>query len=113
MLRLEKAVAAADVAVSVQSRGLWPASEFVGYGFPGCGVCDGESPRNSSGIYSRASIDTLQAFFPPTPLPNLYPSSMNWSSVVFTGVAVWGVIFYFVWARFRYVGPVEYVRKLD
>lgn len=38
---------------------------------------------------------------------------MNWSSLVFSVVALWGVIFYVVWARFRYVGPVEYVRKLD
>lgn len=65
----------------------------------------------------RTSIDLElirhQAFFPPTPLPNLELNSMNWSSLVFSSVALWGVIFYFVWARYRYVGPVEYVRKLD
>lgn len=54
-----------------------------------------------------------QAFFPPTPLPTLTVMSMNWSSLVFTVVAVWGIVFYLVWARFRYSGPVEYVRKLD
>lgn len=52
-----------------------------------------------------------QAFFPPAPFPSL--QTMNWSSLVFTTVAIWGIVFYFVWARFRYVGPVEYVRKLD
>lgn len=60
-----------------------------------------------------AHTDSLQAFFPPTPLPNLELESMNWSSLVFSVVALWGVVFYVVWARFRYVGPVEYVRKLD
>ncbi|KAF2159782.1 hypothetical protein M409DRAFT_70827 [Zasmidium cellare ATCC 36951] len=59
------------------------------------------------------SVVFVMAFFPPTPLPNLEVSSMNWSSLVFTSVALWGLIFYFVWARYRYVGPVEYVRKLD
>ncbi|EMF13409.1 amino acid transporter [Sphaerulina musiva SO2202] len=53
----------------------------------------------------------VMAFFPPAPFPSL--QTMNWSSLVFTTVAIWGIVFYFVWARFRYVGPVEYVRKLD
>ncbi|KAI5362562.1 Putative amino acid/polyamine transporter I [Septoria linicola] len=53
----------------------------------------------------------VMAFFPPTPAPTL--QTMNWSSLVFSMVAIWGGIFYFVWARYRYVGPVEYVRKLD
>ncbi|CAK1364386.1 unnamed protein product [Cercospora beticola] len=53
----------------------------------------------------------VMSFFPPTPLPEL--ASMNWSSLIFSAVAIWGIVFYYVWARHRYVGPVEYVRKLD
>ncbi|EME41161.1 hypothetical protein DOTSEDRAFT_135799 [Dothistroma septosporum NZE10] len=55
----------------------------------------------------------VMAFFPPTPLPALTVMSMNWSALVFVVVAVWGIVFYLVWARKRYSGPVEYVRKLE
>lgn len=55
----------------------------------------------------------VMAFFPPQPSPALTPQNMNWSSLVFSTIAIWGVVFYYVWARHRYVGPVEYVRKLD
>ncbi|KAK8092543.1 hypothetical protein PG999_014742 [Apiospora kogelbergensis] len=51
------------------------------------------------------------AFFPPGPNPAL--ADMNWNVLIY-GVAVVGSLLYYAFsARKRYVGPVEYVRKLD
>ena len=55
----------------------------------------------------------LFAFFPPVPVPLLTPIGMNWSVVVFGGVAVFSIVYFVIWGRKRYVGPVEYVRRLD
>jgi hypothetical protein len=38
---------------------------------------------------------------------------MNWSVVVFLAVVLFSAVYFVVWGRKRYVGPVEYVRKLD
>lgn len=95
--------------------------QFVFSRFSRGGVCDGKFLSLTHSLISgNTDIDfgirladsrSQQAFFPPAPFPSL--QTMNWSSLVFTTVAIWGIVFYFVWARFRYVGPVEYVRKLD
>lgn len=53
------------------------------------------------------------AFFPSVPIPLLTLESMNWSIVVFAAVVVFSAVYFVVWGRRRYVGPVEYVRKLD
>lgn len=50
-------------------------------------------------------------FFPETPNP--VASSMNWNIAIYSAVVVFSFIYYFFRARHRYVGPVEYVRKLD
>ncbi|KAK8091325.1 GABA-specific permease [Apiospora phragmitis] len=51
------------------------------------------------------------AFFPPVPEPAL--DLMNWNILIY-GVSVIGsLVYYGLSARKRYVGPVEYVRKLD
>lgn len=94
--------------------------QFVFSRFSRGGVCDGKflslthsllkTPTSTLG-FALLIARSQQAFFPPAPFPSL--QTMNWSSLVFTTVAIWGIVFYFVWARFRYVGPVEYVRKLD
>ena len=51
------------------------------------------------------------AFFPGAPGPTAL--TMNWSIVVFGFVVVFAMVYFFVWGRRRYVGPVEYVRKLE
>lgn len=51
------------------------------------------------------------AFFPPVPNPT--PDLMNWNILVYGASVVASLVYYAVWARKRYVGPVEYVRKLD
>ncbi|KAK8868960.1 amino acid/polyamine transporter I [Apiospora arundinis] len=51
------------------------------------------------------------AFFPPGPNPA--PADMNWNILIY-GVSVVGSLLYYAFsAKKRYVGPVEYVRKLD
>ena len=51
------------------------------------------------------------AFFPLFPNPDA--AGMNWSIVVWAGVIVFSIIYFIVWGRKVYDGPVEYVRKLD
>ncbi|KAH9903775.1 amino acid/polyamine transporter I [Xylariomycetidae sp. FL2044] len=51
------------------------------------------------------------AFFPVTPNPE--PADMNWNIVIYGGVLLFSMAYYIFRGRHRYVGPVEYVRKLD
>ena len=53
------------------------------------------------------------AFFPGVPLPLLTPIGMNWSIAVWGGVVILSIIYFAVWGRRSYAGPVEYVRKLE
>jgi choline transport protein len=56
-------------------------------------------------------LSLVISFFPPVAAPPL--NTMNWSVVIYAGVLVIALIHYIFWARFTYVGPVEYVRKGD
>lgn len=51
------------------------------------------------------------AFFPVAPNPDA--ADMNWNILIYGGVVLFSLIYYFASGRHRYVGPVEYVRKLD
>lgn len=51
------------------------------------------------------------AFFPMSPNPSA--DVMNWNILIYGVVVVGSVLYYFLRGRHRYVGPVEYVRKLD
>ncbi|EXJ73826.1 uncharacterized protein A1O5_03588 [Cladophialophora psammophila CBS 110553] len=51
----------------------------------------------------------IMIFFPPGPNPN--PQTMNWAIVVYGGVVFSSLTYYVFRGRFRYAGPVEYVRK--
>lgn len=53
------------------------------------------------------------AFFPAVPTPLLTLPSMNWSVLVFAVVFLISATYYVVYGRRVYVGPVEYVRKLE
>ncbi|KAI7189633.1 amino acid permease [Hortaea werneckii] len=53
------------------------------------------------------------AFFPPVPEPLLTVVSMNWSILIFGVVVVFAMLYYLLWGRKVYVGPVEYVRVLE
>lgn len=50
------------------------------------------------------------SFFPAAPRPA--PADMNWNIVIYGAVVV-GSLLYYARAGRRYVGPVEYVRKLE
>lgn len=50
------------------------------------------------------------SFFPMTPSPA--PVDTNWNVLIY-GVVVLGSLLYYMRARHRYAGPVEYVRKLE
>ncbi|KAL9594593.1 MAG: hypothetical protein Q9219_006953 [cf. Caloplaca sp. 3 TL-2023] len=39
------------------------------------------------------------------------PSSMNWAVVMYCGVIAWSLVYYFVWGRYSYVGPVTVVKR--
>ncbi|KAI7537202.1 amino acid permease [Hortaea werneckii] len=52
------------------------------------------------------------AFFPPVPEPLLTVVMMNWSILIFGVVVLFSMLYYFLWGRKVYVGPVEYVRVL-
>ena len=58
-------------------------------------------------------IVLIIAFFPLFPEPILTPALMNWSIVVVGGVVLFSILYFIVWGRKVYDGPVEYVRKLD
>lgn len=51
------------------------------------------------------------SFFPVSPNPDAV--LMNWNILIYGVVVVFSMLYYFLKGRFRYVGPVEYVRKLD
>lgn len=48
-------------------------------------------------------------FFPAAPNPT--PESMNWSCLLFGFILGFSLVYYYVWGRHNYVGPVEYVKN--
>lgn len=50
-------------------------------------------------------------FFPPAPHPDA--PNMNWAIVAWGGVVCISLVHYYISGRHQYVGPVEYVRKLE
>lgn len=55
------------------------------------------------------SLAFVMMFFPTAPHPE--PASMNWSILIFGVVVIFAWTYYYFRARYRYQGPVEYVRK--
>lgn len=51
------------------------------------------------------------AFFPTAPDPSA--SKMNWSILIYGAVALISFVYYVARGRHQYVGPVEYIRKLE
>ena len=49
-------------------------------------------------------------FWPAAPSPT--PASMNWSSLMFGAIVIFSMIYYYLYARHVYVGPVEYVKQM-
>ncbi|KAI4106121.1 MAG: hypothetical protein LQ339_003118 [Xanthoria mediterranea] len=39
------------------------------------------------------------------------PSSMNWAVVMFFGVIIWSLVYYSIWGKHSYIGPVRVVKR--
>lgn len=39
------------------------------------------------------------------------PTTMNWAVVMYGGVIIWSLVYYAIWARHSYVGPVTIVKQ--
>jgi amino acid transporter len=48
-------------------------------------------------------------YFPAAPHPNA--QTMNWSSLMYGSIIGISLIYYYIWGRHVYVGPVEYVKR--
>jgi amino acid transporter len=53
----------------------------------------------------------VMLFFPAVPDPNA--QSMNWTVLIYGAAVVFALVYYYVGARHKWVGPVTYVRKDD
>ncbi|KAL8924240.1 MAG: hypothetical protein Q9172_002780 [Xanthocarpia lactea] len=51
----------------------------------------------------------LFTFWPPvTPVE---PSTMNWAVVMYGGIVIWSLVYYSIWGRHAYSGPVTVVKR--
>ena len=57
---------------------------------------------------SFLSVAFIFCFFPSTPNPT--PEGMNWSCLIFGFILSFSLVYYYVFGRHNYVGPVEYVK---
>lgn len=48
-------------------------------------------------------------FFPAAPHPTV--ESMNWSILMFGVIIIFSLVYYYVWGRYTYAGPVELVKN--
>jgi choline transport protein len=39
------------------------------------------------------------------------PDTMNWAVVMYGGMIIWSLVYYAIWARHSYVGPVTIVKR--
>jgi choline transport protein len=53
----------------------------------------------------------VASFFPPTPNPT--PETMNWSIMIYMATVIGSMIYFYLYGRHKYAGPVEYIRKLE
>lgn len=51
----------------------------------------------------------IMTFFPTT--KEITPQTMNWNVLVYGTVVTFSIIYFVLRGRFRYVGPVEYIKK--
>jgi choline transport protein len=57
------------------------------------------------------SVVWVFTFFPLT--RQVTPETMNWSSVIFSGVVFFALVYYFAYARKIYTGPVVLVKSIE
>lgn len=49
------------------------------------------------------------AFWPLT--VSVVPSTMNWAVLMYGAIVIWSMVYYFVWGKHSYVGPVTIIRR--
>jgi choline transport protein len=54
------------------------------------------------------SVAFVFCFFPSAPNPS--PEGMNWCSLIIGFVLLFSLIYYYLFGRHHYVGPVEYIK---
>jgi choline transport protein len=54
-------------------------------------------------------IPYVMICFPSIPNPSLI--DMNWSSLMFGGLVIFAMVYYYLYGRHKYDGPVEYVKQ--
>ena len=63
-------------------------------------------------LFAYAMAD--RQIVPPFPAgAGLNVVTMNWAVLIFGAVIIWSVVYYLVYGRHVYDGPVAYVRKLE
>ncbi|CAG5140244.1 uncharacterized protein ALTATR162_LOCUS667 [Alternaria atra] len=68
-----------------------------------------------AGIYINAiavcylSLAVVVILFPSVPNPSL--ADMNWSCLMFGGLVIFSMVYYYLYGRHKYDGPVEYVKQ--
>ena len=55
------------------------------------------------------SLALIFCFFPAVPAPT--PEGMNWSCLIFGFILSFSLFYYYVYGRYNYLGPVEYVKS--
>jgi choline transport protein len=55
------------------------------------------------------SLAIVMICFPEVPNPSLI--DMNWSSLMFGGLVIFSMVYYYFYGRHKYDGPVEYVKR--
>lgn len=49
------------------------------------------------------------AFWPQT--TPVEPSTMNWAVLMYGGIVIWSMVYYFIWGKHSYIGPVMVVKR--
>ncbi len=39
------------------------------------------------------------------------PSSMNWAVLMYGSIVIWSMVYYFIWGKHTYVGPVTITKR--
>jgi choline transport protein len=51
----------------------------------------------------------VMLFFPAAPHPDA--AEMNWTILIYGSAIIFSLVYYYIYARHKYVGPVTYVRR--
>jgi choline transport protein len=61
--------------------------------------------------FSYLAVAIVFTLFPSVPNPE--PIAMNWACLMFGCLVIFSVVYYYLKGRYNYVGPVEYVKRME